>query len=750
MPQHIEVPGQGVVEFPDGMSDEAIAAAIHSNFGAPETPVTEPRSLVESAARQPGLLGRFAVEGATALPTMIANIPSASANLTRWAGDKMLGIEPSSPSVPYVNPYSEGLTTLGVPEPDTRGERLEGDAVKALSGTGTQLKLAKEALAGGTKIIGPKMASILSASPKVQAVSSVAGGLGGGAAREAGAGVTGQLIAAVLAGSAPSALSSTVPNLFKSAVRGGASSQTMQDNIAAFKAAGTTPSVGQATEARGPRALESILSKVPGSAGYMQRRAEQQAGEIGGGIEDIAQNLAGKTDPTVTGLAIQKGVTENFIPQARAIQKKLYNTLNTLMPPKKEVQAGNFTKIVDEMNAPVAGAENLSKTNLFVNKTISDVQSALKKDMGGTPAQPSTILNAQGMPLTTAAIPGKTTLPYQALKEMRSRIGEKLTDIDLSPDISRTELKRLYGALSQDMATAAQAEGPKAYAAFQRANNYTSTLHDRIDLLQGIIDKNGGPEKIFKAATSGTNEGATTLNAVMKALPADGKKMLTATVLRRMGRANAGNQNDAGDVFSTQKFLTNWAGLDNRAKTTLFGNQSKQFNADIEKIAKVASNIKQGSKVFANPSGTAPAENLLKTYGTIGVSLLSRDPLTMAATGTALATNNALARGMTNPKFVSWLAQNSNKPNTYFPTAINQLSQIAAKNNDPELQEISDDLKAHASPTSDDDSSKVIERKKGGSVKAYESKPMSDSSMKFLAMASKQKPDLESMMRRKA
>src|SRR5258708_33064294 len=48
MPQHIDVPGMGIVEFPDGMNDDQIVAAIKQNMAptapppqaAPEVPVT--------------------------------------------------------------------------------------------------------------------------------------------------------------------------------------------------------------------------------------------------------------------------------------------------------------------------------------------------------------------------------------------------------------------------------------------------------------------------------------------------------------------------------------------------------------------------------------------------------------------------------------------------------------------------------------------------------------------------------------
>lgn len=49
MPQRIEVPGMGVVEFPDGMSDEAIASAIKANMPANVKPLTRGEKVVQGA-----------------------------------------------------------------------------------------------------------------------------------------------------------------------------------------------------------------------------------------------------------------------------------------------------------------------------------------------------------------------------------------------------------------------------------------------------------------------------------------------------------------------------------------------------------------------------------------------------------------------------------------------------------------------------------------------------------------------------
>lgn len=70
MPQVIDIPGHGQVEFPDGMSDDQIVSAIHQlTSGAPAATVVQPKP----AADKPGMLqaiGNGIVRGGYAIPGM--------------------------------------------------------------------------------------------------------------------------------------------------------------------------------------------------------------------------------------------------------------------------------------------------------------------------------------------------------------------------------------------------------------------------------------------------------------------------------------------------------------------------------------------------------------------------------------------------------------------------------------------------------------------------------------------------------
>ena len=54
---------------------------------------------------------------------------------------------------------------------------------------------------------------------------------------------------------------------------------------------------------------------------------------------------------------------------------------------------------------------------------------------------------------------------------------------------------------------------------------------------------------------------------------------------------------------------------------------------------------------------------------------------------------NALGRAFINPKFVSWLARNSEIPTSAIPAAISNLTAIARNDKDEDLAEIAAQLK---------------------------------------------------------
>lgn len=579
--------------------------------------------------------------------------------------------------------------TLGLPKAQTAGDRVLGDIGEALTGTG--LTLGAGGALGASRAVAPTLAraapapqlaptlgeraaEVLTAQPILQTASAATGAGASSVARESGAGALGQTAAGVLGGLAPASITAGAPAALRGAFRGGeANRQALGDAIRDFDVLGATPSVGQGTGSWARQGVESVLSGTPTSGGVMRRFAEAQNEQIGSGLADVSNQLARNISGERAGRAIERGV-QTFSKNTGAMRKALYWQADQHIPSDTPIGVSNTQRALADLTTPIAGAE--ATTGAQISPKIQQMADNLAQDVAA------------------AQQAGLAGIPYEAVKRIRSQIGEELSDFSLSTDRPTAQLKRLYGSLSQDLEAAAQAQGPSAVAAVRRANNYFKASADRLETLERVVDKNGGPEKVFQAAMSGTKDGATTLRAVMRSLPEDGQKAVSAAVIKRMGLASAGAQNAAGDAFSPNTFLKNWSDLSPEARRTLFGRYGTSFSEDMDKIARVADRIKTGSEVYRNPSGTVNRGAALAYPATIGGLVITGQIGGAAAAVGGGALANGLARAMTNPKFVKWLARSTELPIGALPAQLNVLKRMSAENDDESIADVAEALAA--------------------------------------------------------
>lgn len=569
---------------------------------------------------------------------------------------------------PYREEASALADRIGLPKAQTAGDRILGDVGEALTGTGLTMGVGAgvNALANigrqGAAPVTNRLANLLTAQPALQATSAAGGSGASSITRESGGSEGNQLLAGLAGGLGPAVLTSGGGAALRGAVRG-RSGEQMRNRLADFNALGANPSVGQASGNRLLQGGENLLAGGPTSAGVMNRFATQQAEDIGGGLQDMANNFNRNASAEKAGRAIERGV-ETFGRNVNAQKRALYWQADRYIPETTPVQLSNTMQAVQKLTTPTPGAA--ATTGSLVNPKVAALQQNLALDLQA----------------------GNGQIPYSALKRIRTNIGEQISDFSLSPETPTRELKQLYAALSRDMEAAAQSQGPQAVAAAKRANNYTRAAADRLEQVQRVIDKNGGGEAIYNAAMSGTRDGGTTLRAVMQSLPKDGQQALTAAVIKRMGLATPGAQDATGEAFSAANFLTNWNRVSPEAKRALFDRHGPGFSEDMDRIARVADNIKGGAQVFANPSGTANRAAALTYGGALVASLM--DP-SFASTGGLVLTGaaaNGVARMMTSPRVVRYLARATEMPEGAFLSNLRLLSDSANKAADPEMQEL--------------------------------------------------------------
>ena len=214
MAQVINVIGYGDISFPDGMSMEEITKALEQLPPAPGS-----RSLTQDLIRQAGLTARAA--GPIAAGAMMggavggppgALVGAAGMGLGQMIGDPLVNLFNLATNS-NVQPPSQALDTMmtriGLPAPETSGERITQDVLKAGTTAGGMARgattiadiLAKAAAQRGVAAgVTPGVLSTLGQYPAQQVAAAGAAGAAGGALREGGAGPAAQMGGAMLAG----------------------------------------------------------------------------------------------------------------------------------------------------------------------------------------------------------------------------------------------------------------------------------------------------------------------------------------------------------------------------------------------------------------------------------------------------------------------------------------------------------------------------------------------------------------------
>lgn len=603
----------------------------------------------KSVARQVGLTARAGLRGLASIPAMVGDA----------AGMR------SSAAV-------EGLSDLmHLPRPENATERVSQDVASGMAGGGGMIGLGRM-MYNSASSVASRVGDLLKSQPLLQTISNITGPGAASVTREAGGGPGAELVAGVVGAVAPGAAGSGTPEVIRRLMRGGEEGrQVVEQNLKTFQSSGYgTPSVGQASEKRLPRAIESVTSKTPGGAGRMQDTAEKGAEGLGGRVEKLADELAQGATSAQAGRKISDSI-EGFKDGFKKLQGELYGRLDQHLPKDTPIGVSKTQAALKELNADIPGAPNLSEW--FKNAKIQGIDAALEKD------------------LKVAGETGK--LPYEAIKKLRTLVGGELADSSLLADVPKSKWKALYAALSDDLGEAARAQGKDATEAWEWANQFSRTQLARLEQIAPVVGKDA-PEKIFQAAMSGTREGATNLKATLDAMPKEARKTVAATVIRRMGLATPGKQDDLGEAFSAETFLTNWNCLSGEAKTQLFDRLGGTYRESLDEVAKVSSNLREGSKVFANPSGTQQAVSGQVAGGGALVALLTGHPEVAAAIGGATVAANQTARLMTNKDFVQWLAKSTRAPTGALGAELNTLAEISGKWNAEDKAAAADYLSA--------------------------------------------------------
>lgn len=395
---------------------------------------------------------------------------------------------------------------------------------------------------------------------------------------------------------------------------------------------GVTPSLGM-TGPGGARAASVMEGALP-TASTAIDDATRAMREVSGVVEDTAARIGQGADALDAGTALRSGantfliknINGNTAANVTSKSQMLYDRVAQAIPAGTRVPATETQRFLDGILQRFKDTPNIAR-EVGVSRWQGYLDDIAKN--GGT-------------------------LSWDQASALRSELLAATRDLKgPMTGVSAGQIKQVTQTLTRDLEAAAKAAGPGAYRAWRNASNHYKWASEKVSDALDIIFSAKSPERAYESVIAlGKDKGASAnigkLTTIKRVLPEEDWATVVATTVRQLGRASAGGQNAAGDVFSASAFLTNWNKLSPRAKQVLFSGKGVPggLRQELDKLARVVETAKSAERQMnASRSGS------FLTNAALGTTLLAD-----AATAGAIGAGSFLtAKAMTSPRFLRLL-----------------------------------------------------------------------------------------------
>lgn len=421
---------------------------------------------------------------------------------------------------------------------------------------------------------------------------------------------------------------------------------------------GVSVPVFMASDNRATQQLAEGIRNIPGAGGIIRAEADRLPEGLGRAADTVAETMragipgataTSRASAAVAGREVSDGLTHWISNESQTRVSAAYEAVDRAITQAGQAGLTGGARTLSPLTSTTRAVAALTRQNnaaaLPPGGTVSMLEDAVQRPNG---------------------------LTYQGVKLLRGRIGEMIDSPNIMRgDLSQTELRSVYGALSRDLQRAAgNAGGPQARSLFNQANTLSRETFATRNALSSIVGVGGDATgeqvyaRVAALASSGARGDVQKLIQVRDTLGRHGQgawQEFQGAIVSGLGReAPQGTGPLAIGGFSPAKFVTAWGKIPENAKQVMFAGDPEWRRA-LNDIARVSLGMRDRIQRFSNPSGTAQS---LVGAGTVA-GLVSEPISTITGIIGARAMANALSRPATTQMVAQWThlaAQHAQRP----------------------------------------------------------------------------------------
>jgi hypothetical protein len=514
----------GRFEVPEGTTPEQAKILIEQSLAEP--------TAGKELGRQLGLTARAATTGAAGLPVLAGDALNTLINLISGGVSKVTGADIPRLQMPS-QVLQRGMTQVGLPEAETKGEKVIQDITSAVSGVAAPAALVQRAYqAGKTALTQPSAVQKFFTENLPLQTSAAVGGAGASAAgREyADVGAGGQFGLAMLGGmAAPGTAATAIP----------AASRAVRETVRPFTEAGREVITGNVLRqlANQPETavtrMQEFQPQVPGYT-PTTAQASRDVGLISAETPIRALDVTGKFAAQASEAnKARMAIIDRLAKDQDAVNLAVANR-ETATAPMREAAFAASTQTPQQIQSAIS---------LVVNKQIDDI---LASDIG----KRSTVINAMNFAKNSVNRADTVGSLYEVRKDLRAAAQGLLDREGSAYSLAKGQLESVIRAVDDVIGSSAPGykDYLKVYA--QRSKNI-----EKVEAAQGFRGK------VLSTIPDPINVGQFMIsqpkfvNAIRAAAKETDMSQMQVKILERVGRdLDSGVLNKSGRVPGSDTF----------------------------------------------------------------------------------------------------------------------------------------------------------------------------------------------------